>query len=411
MHAPPKWLSQGYIVLFFLLPWSLDTDLGFCHMSLPSEPIIGALGLGLAWLFWQKPLVFQGVFFRNRLLQISLIYLGWMSISACYSTLPLVSWKYWLVEAGHWWVFAVGVSVWPELWRRALPGFVFSLAGVAIYSLLHHGFYDFRADQALLAPMPFFPDHTMWAAVLVMGLFLGNMALKSPVKPLLLLLFLALVFSTCRAAWISVGLAGAVWGFLSLGKTGRWVLLLASLVVVFWGAQKMNSSFAQDVSARERLNRWHCALRMTRDKPLLGFGPGTFQFKYLDYQEPAEMTRISLSVPVEGRGPDTYGRGGGAHSEYLRPLAETGWPGLIFWLGILFAVLASFFVPLASIAGSFPKISKSPQVLHIKPTLPAQLALLTFFLHGVVNDFMHDGRIAALVWGCLAIIFTIKKED
>lgn len=411
MKTPPKWLILGYVLLFALLPWSIDADFGHWNLRLPSEPLIGVLGFGLIWVLVQNPRLLQAAFIKNRLLQISIAYLVWMSISACYSTLPVVSWKYWLVEAGHWWVFAVGVSVWPELWRRALPGFVFSLAGVAIYSLIHHGFYHFRADQALLAPMPFFPDHTMWAAVLVMGLFLGNMALKPPFKPLLLLLFLALVFSTCRAAWISVGLAGAVWGFLSLGKNGRWVLLLASLVMVFWGAQKMNSSFAQDVSAQERLNRWHCALRMTRDKPLLGFGPGTFQFKYLDYQDPAEMTRISLSVPVEGRGPDTYGRGGGAHSEYLRPLAETGWPGLIFWLGILIAALASVFMPAASIAGLSLQVPKSFGDLHIKPTLPAQLALLTFFAHGVVNDFMHDGRVAALVWGCLAIIFTTKKED
>jgi hypothetical protein len=39
------------------------------------------------------------------------------------------------------------------------------------------------------------------------------------------------------------------------------------------------------------------------------------------------------------------------------------------------------------------------------------LALLTFFTHSAVNDFLHDGRIAALFWGCLAMIFAAKKED
>jgi Cu/Ag efflux protein CusF len=43
--------------------------------------------------------------------------------------------------------------------------------------------------------------------------------------------------------------------------------------------------------------------------------------------------------------------------------------------------------------------------------LPFFLALLTFFLHTMVNDFLHDGRIAALVWGSMAMIFVVKKED
>ncbi len=441
MKIAPKWLNNGYCALFAVLPWSVELDLGTYNLSLPSEPLIVALGLGLIWLFLQNPGVFRDVFFSNILLQISLAYLGWMAISACYSSLPIVSWKYWLVEMGHWWVIAVGISVWPDLWRRTLPWFVFSVGGVAMYTVVHHGFYHFRADQALLAPMPFFPDHTMWAAVLAMVLFLGSMAFRPSGKgvftplfadlravngafpdglkamlpkiatPIFLLLLLALIFSTCRAAWISVLLAGAVWGFLAFGKKGRLILLGFLLSTGFYASEKMTASLGQDVSAMERLNRWHCALRMAQERPILGFGPGTFQFKYLDYQKPAEMTRISLRFPVADRGPDTYGRGGGAHSEYLRPLAETGWPGLVFWLGIIVAALVTGFFPETLVAGVPEESPKNPRNTYPQFKLPAQLALLTFFLHGVVNDFMHDGRIAALVWGCLALIFATKKED
>jgi hypothetical protein len=32
------------------------------------------------------------------------------------------------------------------------------------------------------------------------------------------------------------------------------------------------------------------------------------------------------------------------------------------------------------------------------------LGLLTFFAHGAVNNFLHDGRMAALVWGSVAVL-------
>ena len=139
----------------------------------------------------------------------------------------------------------------------------------------------------------------------------------------------------------------------------------------------------------ERLNRWSCALRMQQDKPLFGFGPGTFPFQYLDYQRPEEITRISVREVAPDNLPHPQGRGGGAHSEYFRALTELGWPGLLLWLG------------LAGI-GLWAGFKRSKWI---------SLALLTFFAHGLVNDFMQDGRIAALVWGALALVFSAKKSS
>ena len=422
MKTPPKWLAIGYIALFALLPWSLDVGFGTWNLSLPSEPLIACLGIGLVCFFGQKPLILLRLFSSNHWLQISLVYLLWMAVSAFFSSIPLVSWKYWLVAAGHWWVFAVGISVWPNLWHRALPWFAFSMAGVAGYTIVHHGFYHFRADQAMLAPKPFFPDHTMWAAAVAMVLFLSRMAFRPsgavPVTarfnfenkgvnpllpeglkawPTLLLFFTALVLSSCRAAWLSVLLAAIVWAFFSFGKKGRVVLGLLVLLSGIFFEKHTSESLGQDVSSLERINRWHCAFRMTQEKPLLGFGPGTFQFQYLDFQQAEEMTRISIQTPPDEHHLGVYGRGGGAHSEYLRALAETGWPGLLLWLGLVLATLVA--------AGAIKK-HKTSVSTHLQIKLPVLLALITFFAHGFVNDFLHDGRIAALVWGSMAFLFS-----
>jgi O-antigen ligase len=78
----------------------------------------------------------------------------------------------------------------------------------------------------------------------------------------------------------------------------------------------------------------------------------------------------------------------------LQALVETGLPGFLCWLLLVCFVLWTGF------------LKRSDQAI-----LPFFLALLTFFLHTMVNDFLHDGRIAALVWGSMAMIFVVKKED
>jgi putative inorganic carbon (hco3(-)) transporter len=142
------------------------------------------------------------------------------------------------------------------------------------------------------------------------------------------------------------------------------------------------------VSLQERLNRYRCALRMAQDRPLWGFGPGTFQFVYHPYQRREEMTRISAERDIGKRSLDTYGRGGGAHSEYFAALAEMGLPGLLLFL--LFWVLAL-------------------RVLLSRVTWPA-LAVCSLLLHFVLNNFLHDVRIATLFWMALAF-GALKKNE
>lgn len=399
MENPPRWLERGYLLLFALLPWSVEVDFGAWSLSLPGEPLIAALGLALLWLLWQNFRHFRTVFSRKIFLWISLAYLVWMAASALFSAQPIVSWKYWLVEAGHWWVFATGVAIWPALWHKTLRVFILSLSGVAVYTLAHHAGYHFRADQALLAPMPFFPEHTMWAAAVAMAFF-GSLAQVWPLRwkhvfwGVNILLLIALALSQSRAAWLSAVLAGAVffwsiWGENRFFKTGFFLAMLAA--GVFLGVI-INRSSGQDVSAMERLNRWRCAERMATEKPVFGFGPGTFQFQYLGFQKPEEMTRISLRTPLTERSPHTFGRGGGAHSEYLRALSEMGWPGFLLWLMLVLWALWAGWASASNVAERL-----------------AGLALLTFFAHGLVNDFLHDGRMAALVWGAMA--FLSERRD
>lgn len=401
----PNWMSWGYRVLFALLPWSLECSFGAWKMNLPSEPLIAVLGIGLGWHILKNPGAIRAIFSNNFLLKISAAWIGWLAVSACFSTIPLVSWKYWVVEAGHWWVFCVGISLFPKWWPQVFRMFAFSMAGLVVYTLIHHSFYQFRVDQALLAPMPFFPENTLYAAVVAMVVTAVQFSTQSVQFPnfktaQVLLLWVGLFFSFSRAAWVSALLAGGLFLLICFRKKWR-LFALAGLLLSISGfllrgqiLDRMTKEIEKDVSTLERLNRYACALRMAKERPLTGFGPGTFQFQYLPFQKEEEMTRISARAQVGERSPDTYGRGGGAHSEYFQALAENGWPGLALWLTLAVAVLWI----------GFNSFFREKTTEYQWFALVLTLSLLTFFLHGLVNNMLHDGRVAALVWGQIAVL-------
>ncbi len=65
---------------------------------------------------------------------------------------------------------------------------------------------------------------------------------------------------------------------------------------------------------------WEATLRMVRDAPWWGAGPGTFWLRYPQYRHPED------------------GSGGYfAHNDYLQLLLEDGWPGLVLTLALLTA--------------------------------------------------------------------------
>jgi len=66
---------------------------------------------------------------------------------------------------------------------------------------------------------------------------------------------------------------------------------------------------------------WAAAVRMARDRPLTGYGPGTFQAEYVAHRLEAEIaSKRRLANPLVT---STYSE---AHCDYLQPFAEAGIP-------------------------------------------------------------------------------------
>jgi O-antigen ligase len=230
------------------------------------------------------------------------------------------------------------------------------------------------------------------------------------------ILFAAIFFSFSRGAWISIGAAlmllVTLWFKIKPKQVGMAVLVLTAGV---WfmkdpiiNQMKQNrytstdrgsdlaeqtmsvGNISSDASNAERLNRWSCAVRMALDKPLTGFGPGTYQFEYLGYQRAEEMTRISVTTAYN----NIYGRGGSAHSEYLLALAEMGLGGFIAFVCIVVFTVA------AGMRAYYNAADEKSKIL-------AAMALLGFFtyaVHANFNNFLNNNKPASFFWLLIAIV-------
>ena len=118
-----------------------------------------------------------------------------------------------------------------------------------------------------------------------------------------------------------------------------------------------------------------------------GWGPGTYQFEYAPFQRSKEKTIISTNL----------GDHGNAHSEYIGPLSESGLPGLI---SIIFILVTVIYTGLKV----YKKASNSQTRLI---ALSATLGLITYFVHGTMNNFLNTDKASVPFWGLVSVIVAL----
>lgn len=418
----PKWL---FFTLVLITPFSFLLRAGDqLTVAFPTEPIIWALMVLYILRQIHDPTLDKR-WLKHPLTIIILIHFIWMFIACFTSTLPLVSFKFFL--ARFWYVvvfFFLALDIFRNYAniRRFLWLYILGMALVIIYANLNHATIGFGRATSHLAAKPFFKDHTIYGATvalfvpIVAGFFLrkrpfGNSSKLQMLSGLLTPLFLAgLFFSFSRAAWVSVVVALAGWFIFWLRIKFRTILiaitLVVSLTLIFWtqimiffqeNEAKSTSGFVQniksiynitsDASNTERINRWHSAYRMFKEKPVFGFGPGTYQFKYAPFQRNYQRTRISTN----------FGNIGNAHSEYLGPLAEYGFLGMLSKVALMLMTVYT---------GMRLYYKGENETVRIT-ALMVLLAMLTYFTHGFLNNFLNYDKASVPFWAFLAIFVAL----
>jgi O-antigen ligase len=414
-----------YFVAFFaplsvplreIMPWvSFD-------MYLPTEPLL----FGILILFLLK-VIHERKFDRDILthpvsvaIYINLI---WILLTSLTSTMPVVSFKFLLARI--WFVvslyllttkiFKSGKKMEQYVWLYLVAFIV-----VIFYSTYRHwGFGLFDKQAAHYVVSPFYNDHTSYGAAVAIYLPFAAMfafakfysqKFRSAALVVFAILIMALVLSYSRAAWVSLVAGVVVWGIIKLKIRFQPIFISAIVFVAFVFTFQTQivmyldrnseesssnlmehvssiSNISSDASNLERINRWSSAIRMFKDKPVFGYGPGTYMFQYAPYQLNRDRTIISTNA----------GDGGNAHSEYLGPLSESGVLGLVTFLIIIITVLYT-----GIHAYSRLKDSRLRSIV-----LAAIVGLVTYYVHGFLNNFLDTDKLSVPFWGLTAMIVAV----
>jgi O-antigen ligase len=431
-------LSAVAVVLYFLLfridlliylmafatPFSIiftDTKINV-GLSIPAEIIM----LLLTLLFFIRLLYDVRLERKIVLHPISLViylYLAWMLITSITSEIPLVSFKFlaskiWFITACY---FCV-IQLIRNDFRKIIIFFncyAVALGMVILITTIKFALMGFPKRGMHWVMHPFYNDHTAYGAAiaffipLITALFTvdGKTTWKKFYYIVLIaVLLMGLYFSYCRAAWLSIIAAFTVLAVIKLRIKFSWLViglaLLCSTLYYFsddilykMGRNTQDSSrdfsehiksisnITTDASNVERLNRWVSAFGMIRDRPVFGWGPGTYQFVYAGYQKNKYKTIITTN----------FGDGGNAHSEFIGPCAEMGFPGVII---VIILMITVFIVGIKAYIRAKDKIPKTLALFAV-------IALISYYIHGIMNNFLDTDKLSLPFWSAMAVIVVV----
>jgi len=406
--------------LALLVPVSFPFEVaGTSVVNVPSE-LICAIFTGfflVKIITGNKP---NPAFLKHPVTMLICCDLAWLFISSLFSQMPEASFKRLIIRTCYYSTF---YYFYLELFhagntniKRVLTLHVIGFLIPIVYATFNHAKLGFTTVGSQRISAPFYYDHTIYGACLVFFIpFLMHQALNAQSYRcrkwfiILSVIFLvATVLSYSRAAWLSLLIAAGINLIIKYKIKTKYILIALSVGVlgafINWekiivGLKenkeishsnnitmhlKSISNVNTDASNKERINRWKCALRMFEEKPLAGFGPGTYQFFYGQYQQRQDLTRISTFI----------GNRGHAHSEYLNYLSETGLPGLLIFVSLLIAVCVT----------GIRLINRSNDSFTRNTALFTLTGLITYIVHAFFNGFLEFDKMAMPVFTSFAII-------
>lgn len=414
-----------YFIVFFA-PLSLplhELVEGFSFdMFLPTEPLLfGLLVLSLLKVLYERG--FDREILTHPVSLAIYLNLFWIFLTCLTSTMPVVSFKFllsrvWFVVGLYFLttkIFKDGKYLERYVWL-----YLISFAVVIFYATFRHlGFGLWNKQAAHFVVMPFYNDHTAYGAALAIYLpftavFTFNSFLSRKVKIaaglFFAMLLMGFLLSYSRAAWLSMVVAIIVAViiklkikfqpiFISAISVIVLIILFHSQILIYLERNSEESSanltehissmsnISSDASNLERINRWSSAIRMFKDRPFFGYGPGTYMFQYASYQLSKDRTIISTNAAD----------GGNSHSEYLGPLSESGVLGLLtFLLLIIFVIYTA--------VHAYTRLNDK----RLKSIVLAALTgLVTYYIHGFLNNFLDTDKLSVPFWGFTAMIVAI----
>lgn len=406
--------------LSFNIEYITDGKIG---LFIPTEPLLATCLLLVIAKQIYRPFIDKSIL-NHPIAWVIYLYLFWIGLTTITSSDVLVSVKYLVVRL--WFIVPIlflGTQLFlkKEYIRLFFWLYVGGMSVVILYTLINHSLYGFGEKEGHWVMWPFFKDHTGYGAMVafIIPILIGfyyskkhSLLTQIAIAGLILLAFIGVYFSYTRAAWLSLFAAAGVLALIKFKIPFKYLagvgVIVLVLIALNWDQINMElarnksehttenfderlqsaTNVTTDASNLERINRWTAAWNMALARPIVGFGPGTYAMEYAPYQNPENYTIISTNL----------GTMGNAHSEYLGPMSEMGFPGLI----IMLLLVAIIFYKGITLYNRYPDGEFKTLLLSLI------LALVTYFVHGFLNNYLDTDKAAVPIWGAVAAIIALE---
>jgi O-antigen ligase len=422
--------KTAYWILLFTIPFSIQINFAgdTASITLPDQPIMW-LFLGVFALVWAKdPKRTPEWFWRDNLTLIIVLQFAWTAVAVIFSKMLFFSVKFllaktWLLVCFYFipvWIFSEKKDFVRAFFLLLVP-----MLATILVILMHHAMLGFKFNMVQKSMTGLYYNHVDYSTVISMfiPLLLISWPLTKGRSPLLrislafiIIIFLvATYFAYARAA--ELGLVFAI--VVALAIRFR---LVNVIMPVFYGLlvmlvcymvpnnkyldyrpdynnTYMHKTFAdhilstlkgRDMSSMERVYRWIAAVRMSTDRPITGYGPRAFYYYYKPYAVTPFRTYVS-------RNPEQST----THNYFLYMLVEQGWPAMILYAILIYAIFAKAQRIYHRFKDKFYRLV----------TLGLAMTLAVGFINNFFSELIETHKVAALFFIPLALLAILDHKS
>lgn len=426
--------KTAYWVLLFSVPLSMQLFFigDTLSLALPDEPLMWLFVLLFALLFAHNPRILPEWFWRNKLTLLIVLQFLWLIVAVIFSNEKLISIKFLIAKI---WVlvsfFILPILIFKEKkdFKKAFWLFLIPMLITALIIFYRHAGFGFKFRKIEKAIAGIYYNHVDYSTVLsmvlpVMAIALGLMkGYKRYWRWLMWLCILfvlaAIYFTFARAAMLALVFAVVIYFGIRLKLVNLVMpLFFAGIIAILFYVVRNDKYLeyrpqyektfsqptfedlivatfrGQDMSSMERLYRWIGAIRMSKDEPIVGYGPNSFYYYYKPYTVPMFRTYVSRNLEQST-----------THNYFLFMLVGQGWPAMILY-GILVMVV-------------FAQAQKTYHRFKDRFYKKLTLAMAMMFAAGFINNFFSEliemHKVGALFYLSISLLIVLdwksRKEE
>ena len=410
-----------YYLLWFTIPFSTEVEFGSLGSDLPDEPLMLMCTAIVIGLIAGRSRHYKINTLLHPISLMLLVHLAWICVTAVTSQAPMISWKFFLAKFWYLGAFYILTLLILDL-EKDMKVLVKIVTTATLFTILYafvrhagHGFSFSSINEVLVPLYRNHVDYALTLGALFPFVWFYRNAWKGKYTGLIIcfIFLLAIYFAYTRAAYIGLVIAGGAILVMRL-KLMRFAILasvIAAIGIVSWLATDnryidyapeyektitheqfddlIEATYQlEDISTMERVYRWVAGFYMYAERPVVGFGPGSFYTFYKSYTDEHFVTYVSDNPERSG-----------THNYYLMTLVEQGVPGLIFFVLLCF-------VALAKAEWLYHRLEKGPA----RDALMAATSALVFIcVICLLNDMIETDKVGSFFFLSLAIIVALDR--